>query len=429
MVDLTDYYVGKDLRLDGRTVNPNYAFLVNEIANYNYLVMQGGTRSGKTYSTIDYFWDLISGYRGIEITIARQSMPTIKGTVLKDFLEIGNKRDLYSSTNHNQTESIYRQDKNLVAFIGADDEEKARGRGQDILYTNEGPELSWDVFDQLDMRTKSKVIIDYNPSYPDSWVYDKILTRDDCALIKTTYKDNPFVTPKQLQKLEWMRINDPDRYRIYGLGERGEIKGQIYNNWRAIPESSFPKDANIFVIDFGFSHDPACISQFKVEGQTIYAKERVYDVGVDNVAIMIHLFFFGCNSESIIIADGAEPKSISEIRNGRGYDKEYLLNRVADLGYEFRSDDHVKMFLARMEEGFVVNPAIKGGDSIRNGIQKVCQYEVLLTDESNNAWAEYTKYKWKEDKHTGRSTREAVDAFNHFCDTLRYLVLSIGRLF
>jgi len=122
MVDLTDYYVGKDLRLDGRTVNPNYAFLVNEIANYNYLVMQGGTRSGKTYSTIDYFWDLISGYRGIEITIARQSMPTIKGTVLKDFLEIGNKRDLYSSTNHNQTESIYRQDKNLVAFIGADDE-------------------------------------------------------------------------------------------------------------------------------------------------------------------------------------------------------------------------------------------------------------------------------------------------------------------
>lgn len=429
MVDLTEKYVGKELRLGGNIVNPNYAFLVEEIANYNYLVMQGGTRSGKTYSTIEFLWDMMEGYKGIDITITRKSLPVIKSTVLKDFTSIGTDRDIYSIGNHNQTESVYRQNMNTVSFIGADDEEKARGRAQDILYTNEGPELSWDVFDQLDMRTKSKVIIDFNPSYPDSWVYDNILTREDCALIKTTFKDNPFVTPKQLAKLEWMRLNDPDRYRIFGFGERGEIKGQIYNNWVSINEDAFPKDANIFVIDFGFSQDPAVIAQFKVDGHTIYAKQRVYDIGVDNVDLMIHLFFFGCNDNSIIIADGAEPKSISELRNGRKYDKEYITDRAATLGYEFRSEDHVAKLLARLEEGFVINPAIKGGDSIRNGIQKVLQYEVLLTEDSNHAWAEYTKYKWKEDKFTGKSTREAIDAHNHFCDCLRYLCQSIGRLF
>lgn len=429
MVDLTDKYVGKECVLDGEVVNPNYAFLINEINNYDYLVMQGGTRSGKTYSTMMYFWDCIEAYKGLDITVCRQSMPTIKGTVLKDFIEIGNKRGIYSVSNHNQTESVYRKDMNSLSFIGADDEEKARGRGQTILYANEAPELSWEVFDQLDMRTTGKTIIDYNPSYPDSWVYENILTRDDCALIRTTYKDNPFVSPKQIAKLEWMRINDPDRYRIYGLGERGEVKGQIYSNWRAIKEDAFPRDANAFVIDFGFSQDPAVIAKFKHEGHTIWAKQLVYEIGLDNVDLMIHLFFNGANDSSMIIADGAEPKSISELRNGRKFEEEYITEKAAKLGYEFRGRDHVAKLMERLGRGFYVNPAIKGNDSIKNGIQKVCQHEILITEDSNDAWKEYTLYKYKEDRHTGRTTRIPIDAHNHFCDSLRYYVSSIGRLF
>jgi phage terminase large subunit len=429
MVDLTEKYVGKDLRLNGQLVNPNYAFLVNEIENYDYLVMQGGTRSGKTYSTVEFLWDIIDGYSGITTSIARQSMPTIKGTVLKDFIDIGTKRDLYNLSSHNQTEAVYRQNKNVLSFLGAEDEEKARGRGQDILYANEGPELLWDVFDQLDMRTTGKVIIDYNPSYPDSWIYNNILTRDSCALLKTTYKDNPFVTKKQLAKLEWMKIHDPDKYRIYGLGERGEIKGQIYQNWRSIREDAFPKDANIWVIDFGYSQDPAAISRFKFEPRTIYAREEVYQVGLDNIDLAIHLFFKGANANSTIIADSSEPKSIGELRNGWGLEQDYIYEKTEALGYSFQDDYQMDKLQDSLRNGLTIVGATKGSDSIRNGIQKVKQYEVLLTEDSSNAWSEQTKYKYKEDPHTGKSTKTPIDAHNHFCDTLRYAALSHGRIF
>lgn len=429
MVDLTEKYVGKELVLDGKIVNPNYAFLVNEIGNYRIFALQGSTRSGKTYSVLQYIWDNIEAFNGMKYTVTRQSMPTLKGTVLPDFQEIGYARGIYSKKDHNLSDSIYRYNGNEVDFFGAEDEEKVRGRKRNLLYMNEAPELGWEIVKQLLWRTEDIIILDYNPSYAESWVYDNILTRDDCAFLKTTYKDNPFLTKGQIDEIEWMRINSPDDYKIYGLGERGEIKGQIYNNWRKIKDKAFPLDARAFVIDFGFSQDPAVIAQFKHEGQTIYAKSLVYEIGLDNIDLMIHLFFNGANDSSIIIADGAEPKAISEIRNGRRFERNYVEEKAANLGFEFRSKDHVQSLMDRLRKGFYVNPAIKGPDSVRNGIQKVRQYEVLLTEGSTQAWSEYTKYKYKMDPHTGKTTRVPIDADNHFADTLRYYTQSIGRLF
>lgn len=430
MVDLTDKYVGKELRMAGHSglLNPNYAFLINEIGNYDYFVLQGGTRSGKTWAVCDFIHDLTLGYKGMQINTVRQSRPVVSTTTLDTFKKAGNARDIYDGNLLNLTSLFYTKNDNTVSFIGADDEEKARGRESDILYCNEAPELPWEVFNQLDTRCKGKTIMDYNPSMPDSWVYNNILTQEKVALLKTTFADNPHITQKQLDKIEWARINDPDWYRVFGLGERGEVKGQIYSNWKRIADELFPRDANLFVVDFGFSQDPCCIAQFKIEGQTLWARECVYDLGVDNIDIMIHLFFLGVNANTTVIADSAEPKSISEIRNGRKYDPDFLYGRAAELGYEFRSTEHKNRLLKQVEEGYNVIGAIKGNDSIRSGIQKVQQYEVLLTDGSNGAWGEYSRYKWKEDRFTGKSTREAIDAFNHFCDCLRYAAQSVGRI-
>lgn len=430
MVDLTDKYVGKEWVLDGKVLNPNYAFLINEINNYDIFVLQGGTRSGKTWAVTDYLHDLTLIHKGLQVNVVRQSRPVVEGTTLDTFKKSGNLRDDYDASLLNLTKLIYTKNANTIHFLGADDEEKARGRESHLSYFNEAPELPWEIYNQLSVRCTGKIIIDYNPSMPDSWVYSNILTRDKVALLKTTFKDNPHVTQKQLDDIEWARINDPDWYRVFGLGERGVIKGQIYTTWKKIEDDpKIWKDANIFIIDFGFSSDPCAVVQMKFDNRTMYARERLYEVGQDNIDLAIHLFFMGVTANSDVVADSAEPKSISELRNGWVLDKREVARKAAALGYEFKNEDEFERLCRQLAAGLVVTGAVKGKDSIHNGIQKVKQYEVLIPESSGNIWREYSKYKYKVDRFTGATLREPAKSADHLLDCIRYGASSHGRVF
>lgn len=433
MVDLTEKYteLSKKLAARGEIYNPNYLMLKHEMGNYRYYLLQGGQRSGKTVSTVQILWWLMEQYSGIEISVVRESMPTLKATVLTDLIEWGLKAGLYKDSLHNKTEGWYRDTKgNKIDFIGAEDEEKLRGRKRDILYVNEAGNLSWEVIEQLRGRTNGIIIMDYNPSYPESWIYDRIMPSDRCAFIKTTYKDNPHLTANLLEDIEDMRINDPDRYRIYGMGERGLIRGQIYSNWVEIPDKQFPKDANLYVVDFGYSSDPCAIVRGKIEGKTAWFQEKVYRTGMTNIDIGIALFFEGCTDKCVLIADSAEPKSIGELRNGWDLKDDDIAERAAELGYEFSSREQFQRLQKVLKDGYHVYGAVKGQDSIRTGIQRVQQYNVMVTSGSKNIWKEYSKYKWKEDPHTGKTLpipdKRCAD---HGLDGIRYLATSHGRLF
>jgi len=422
MHDLTTKYVGKSTKY-----NPNLVFLESEFKNYRIFAMPGGTRSGKTYSVIQFLWRNLYKYHGIQYSIVRQTLPALKATVMRDFEEIGREAKLYNGNLHNLTDKEYRYNNNLVDYFSGDDNEKIRGRKRHVLYMNEGPELPWDVVQQLLFRTSDKVILDYNPSYPESWVYDKILTRSDCAYITTTYRDNPFLTAGQLSEIEWLQLNDPEGYKVYGLGQRGELRGQIYTNWK--PIKSMPVDYPIItVIDFGFSNDPTAISQFSTHNRAIYGCEKLYKKEQNNLQIACHLFFIGCDSSSMIIADSAEPKSIVELRIGWDLTSEAVKLLAFQCGYECSEETIVKL-QKQLKKGFTVLAASKGQDSIDAGIQKLKQYEVFITEDSHNAWMEYRKYRWAEDKKTGKLLNVPVDESNHFMDTLRYFCLCAGRLF
>lgn len=417
MNDLTNKYVGFPNKH-----NPNLRFIENEIKNYRILALPGGTRSGKTVSTVQWIWRNLHKYTGVDYSIARQTLTALKSTVLRDFIEYGTQAGLYKERYHNMTANEYRYNGNLLDYFGADDDEKIRGRKRHVLYMNEGPEMDWAVVQQLLWRTSSKVIIDYNPSYPESWVYDNILTRKDCAYITTTYKDNPHLSQGQLDEIDWMRENDPDTYLVYGLGQRGILKGQIYKNWKRIKE--LPKDLEkTWIIDFGFSNSPACISEICHNGRSIFAKEHVYKTGLDNLQIAIHLFFLGVRPDDMIVADGAEPKSIAELRRGWGLEKDWIKLTAEQLG--FTPDDATIIELQKvLREGFPrTDKALKGEDSVDTGIQKVKQYEVFVTEDSNNAWREYGLYRWDEDKHTGQLLNKPIKKHDHFCDTLRYYTI------
>lgn len=442
-VDLTEKYTSTEWTdSNGNFMSPNYVFLLNEMDNYDEFVLQGSARSSKTYSIIQYIWYLIHNFNGIDIGVCRETTPTLKGTVLKDFIEIGTEMGLYDIKCHNRTDNIYKYNGNVVEFFALDDEGKARGKKRNIVYMNEANRLSWELAEQLLIRTTDKVIIDFNPSEIDSWIYDQILIRDTCAFIKTTYKHNPFLSDKILREMEHMRIHNPSQYRIFGLGERAVMEGQIYDNWIMAKESEFDwRKCNVWCMDFGATIDPTVISKFSFEANKIYAKELFYGQDVRNHHIMIHLFFLGYNEDKhILMGDGGGvgSKIIAELRAGFDIsfdelmkDVEVVRASVRDSNsklYEFVSEEHKHRLHKFVKGGLTyILGAIKGKDSIEGGIQKVKGFNVYLHKDSANAWNEYAKYTWKLNPSTRKSIGKAVDRDNHFMDTIRYGALSLGR--
>jgi hypothetical protein len=112
-------------------------------------------------------------------------------TAYRDFFEILKEVGLYDEKYHNKTENTYTLNGNLIEFFSTDDAQKIRGRKRNVLFCNEGNELELEDWRQLVLRTTGKIIIDYNPSDFEHWIYEQVIPREDAALLITTYKDNP----------------------------------------------------------------------------------------------------------------------------------------------------------------------------------------------------------------------------------------------
>jgi phage terminase large subunit len=139
---------------------------------------------------------------GLVIAIIRKTYPSLKSTVLRDFIEILLGQEWYDEANHNKTDQIYDLFGNRVEFFSLDQPQKVRGRKRDVLYCNEANELTLEDWRQLTMRTTWKVLIDYNPSEPFHWIYKEVIPRDDCTFFKTTYLDNPHLPQEIIDEIE-----------------------------------------------------------------------------------------------------------------------------------------------------------------------------------------------------------------------------------
>ena len=204
-------------------------------------IHQGGTRSGKSFSIITALCELC--YRnwgaGMLITVVRKSFPSLRGSILRDFLEILDREGWYNEADHNKTEQTYTLFGNTWEFISVDDSQKIRGRKRTICFANEANELSIDDFRQLILRTTWKFIVDYNPSEEYHWLYD-LPARDDATFYKTTYKDNPYLSAEIIDEIERLKDTDENYWRIYGLGERGISRETIFQTttYSDLPEGA-----------------------------------------------------------------------------------------------------------------------------------------------------------------------------------------------
>lgn len=348
-----------------------------------YIVNEGGARSGKTYGTMQTLIGYANEHPNTKITVVSHSLPHLKKGALRDFLDIIEGLGAYSEESHNKTDNVYHFDNgSYIEFFGLEDAGKARGPGRNILFINEANLISKALFDQLDMRTTGKVIIDLNPSDFDCWCYG-LSDGNNAYKFHSTYKDNPYLTDPQIRVIESYKDADPLMWQVFGLGLRGTSAEQIYTHWKLCDE--LPEGGERWYgLDFGYTVPTGMVEVVHYEG-AIYAREVLYQTNLTTQDRIERLKTFGLGKKEIY-ADAAEPASIEE------------------------------MYRA----GFNIKPAEK---DVWAGILKVKSMPLFITKDSKNLIKELGSYKWKKDKND-KILEEPIKENDHLCDALRYAVFT-----
>jgi phage terminase large subunit len=374
------------------TVECNTQFYQTINSDKRIIVHQGGSRSGKTYAICQYLiYLLTTRKKKLIITIARKTLPALKGSVFRDFMEIAEKVGISYFAEINKADLTFKYKNHLVEFISLDNEMKVRGRKRTHCFLNEANEFYLEDFNQLSLRTTEKMILDFNPSDVLHWIYSDICTRDDCDTFITTFEDNAFLDPEIKKEILRMKEKDADRWRVYGLGERATFKeGQIFDNWQWVDYKEFLDKEHCEVaygLDFGFSNDPTTIVEVRRKNDRLYVHELLFRKGLTNQDIFDEIKKLGLQEE-IIICDSAEPKSIEELRRLGAYCK----------------------------------PSQKGKGSVLNGIQVIKEYEVFASKQSKNLLQEYQYYIWDSNRDGKSINKIKQNGQDHLMDALRYAV-------
>jgi len=446
----TDYELSRSL-LDDGYYDPDYYTTVFEqlwcayhaknddgSRRYNYIILEGSSRSSKTMSICQLVYTLATENSGKRISAWRKTKHNCRETVGKSFskmLQIANYNLSHTLSFHGTDKSYTTPTGCRIEFNGSDDKDKSHGYEAWLNWFNEAHEVSKAVFDQIDMRTEDVTIIDWNPSV-DCFI-DTIKGLDEAITIHSTFLDNQFCPPKERHKILSYEPWEPGSYKVvkgqiiykgepisaensppphptnvakgtasvfdwmvYGLGLKGRDEFTIYRNWQVV--ESMPEHFELkkfgYGLDFGFSNDPAAVIRCGVYDGDIYLDEVVYGTGLVNAindqypdmrSIEHGLIEDGVKKSDQIIADSSEPKSIREMRRA----------------------------------GWSVKGVNKKQDSVRAGIKGLQGYNLNITKRSVNLKIEFEKYKWKEDPATGLPLPVPVDKDNHACDAIRYWYL------
>jgi phage terminase large subunit len=352
-----------------------------------FIINQGGSRSSKTYSLCQLIivWCLQNPNK--VVSIVRKTFPALRATVMRDFFEVLKDLELYEKASHNMSENIYRFDNgSIVEFFSVDDEQKIRGRKRDIGWCNEANELWFDDFQQLNMRTESKLIFDYNPSESSGWLYE--LPEAESVLIKSTYKDNPFLPESIKRQIEDLKRTDEALYQIYALGEKAISKSNIYTNWTFVQHRPSKFTQYVYGLDFGFNHPTALIRVYWHE-KDIYIEPVVYESYLTTSDLIERFNSLGIDKTIDILADYSRPEIIAEMQ-------------IA---------------------GYNVNNANK---VVKKGIDNVKTFGVMCQDDPRMK-REYDNYKWKKIGDT--ITDEPVKLFDDAMDAIRYATTFIKEMY
>lgn len=345
----------------------------------------GGSSAGKTIGINQILIDLAQRDKTPTVTsIVSESLPHLKRGAERDFLDILKQHDYYDDNRWNKTGHTYEfETGSIIEFFGVDELEKVRGPRRKRLFINEANRVPFETFEQLEIRTEEFVFLDWNPS-EEFWYYTEVKgKRDDVEEVVLTYKDNEGLSPDIVRSLE-QRQHRKEWWKVYGLGQLGEVEGLIYKGWQIIDSVPFEAKLVRYWVDFGYSKDPCSIGAIYSYNGGYILDEIAYSTGMSNRMIADVLTAEMENrGVALVIADSSEPKSIDEI-----------------AGY-----------------GITIVGAVKGPDSVSYGIRVVQDQQISLTKVSVSTIKEYRNFLWLVDRHTGKILPAPDDSCDNHCFT------------
>ncbi len=340
-----------------------------------YHLMVGGSRSGKTFATLQWIVLYCFQHTGKTITICKKTFPSLRMGAYEGkggFIDLlKNHLNIYDESRHNKSNNSYQLNGNTIQFIAVDQSDKLRGVAHDIVLMDEINDFDKPDFDQIAMRTTDMIIMTQNPSNADhfSLVYKD---HPDSTYTHSTYKDNPFLEQGLINQIESYKDTDADWWAIYGLGIPGNKNSDlIYTHHKIYTDKDdmynvfdgqrYPKYTDIiYGLDFGWNHPTALIKIYiNTDKKQIWCEEAIYSSYMTTDDLIAKM---RCDTDITpyvnIYCDSAEPKTIESL---------------VRAGYN----------------------ATKSNKEVLEGINciKSCEFNVHYS--STNIQTELKRYKWK----------------------------------
>jgi len=321
-------------------------------------------------------------------SVVAESFPHLRRGAMRDFLLILNEHRYFDDRLWDKTNSVYTfETGSQIEFFSVDQPEKVRGARRDRLFINEANNIPFNAFEELEVRTKEFIFLDWNPTN-EFWYYTEVKgKREDVEEITLTYLDNEALDPAIVASIE-SRRNRPSWFNVYGLGQLGEVEGRIYTGWNIIDSVPYEARLERYGVDFGYHPDPATIIGVHYYNGGYILDEVACQLEMSNREMANTLKNL---PKALVVADSAEPKSITEL-------KSYGLN---------------------------VTEAVKGKDSVKYGIKAVQDQKISVTKQSVNLIKEYRNYLWDTDKDGHILPGVPQEGNDHCLDASRYAINSL----
>jgi len=383
-------------------INPKYQAIGNDT---RYYVITGGRASGKSFS-VNIMLVLLTYEANHTILFTRYTLTSAYVSIIPEFIEKIELLDKFDDFHITKDEIINIRSGSKIVFKGiktSSGDQTANLKsitGVTTWVLDEAEELTdEETFDKIDLtiretKNQNRIILILNPTTKEHWIYQRFFedkgiqegintSKDNTSYIHTTYQDNlKNLSESFLKQIEELKIRRPLKYKhaIMG-GWLNKAEGVIFNNWKI---GEFKKiGVSVFGQDYGFSNDPTTLIETNIDtsNKLIYLRECYYLPSLTTSEITRlnkqHA------KDSLIVADSAEPRLISEIR----------------------------------AKGCNVKPSVKGQGSVTYGISLLQDYDLVISEDSINLVKELNNYSWLEKK-----SNTPIDKFNHLIDAVRYAV-------
>lgn len=361
-------------------------------------VYMGGAGSGKSYGATQKVLLKALKYKRTVLVI-RKIQRTLKHSIWSLLLTHLRNSGYYELCRINRSDfEIELPNGSIFIFKGLDDEEKIKSiDGITDIVIEEATELTEDEFTQLNLRLRAlvdypQIYLMFNPISKKNWVYSYFFMGEiplNAMVIKTTYKDNKFLSAEYVAELERLQYRNPAYYRIYTLGEFATLDKLVFPTYitKIISDEEVKGLPRWIGLDFGYINDPSALvwGNIDTKNKKIYVRGEYVRKGMKNDEIAETMIDLGIHKDKSY-GDCAERKSIDEIK----------------------------------DKGINIEPTEKGKGSIIHGIQRIQQYELIVDERCYKVLEELENYTWKKDKKTGEYINEPVDTFNHTIDAIRY---------